>query len=209
MLVVYWCVWRRDMRRKVNWVRLKLRFLTTIFRIIHIVASKNQSDNCKLEFNYSIQKKIDFIIPIVMEKCMQRNADWPDGSLGDNALFLHYAPPIVFSCNWVSVFALYSNVFWNVSVLQLDGWESKMDELAEMIKKKYAPLSARHSLRLYGSHSPSRMSLTNGFVFRVTPPSSTANEEEAAVTTPSNHITVLQEPVNCFPKHFRRTRPCT
>ena len=97
----------------------KLRFLTTIFRIIHIVASKNQSDNCKLEFNYFIQKKIDFMIPIVMEKCMQRTADWPDGPLGDHALFLHYIPLIVISCNFVSVCVLYSNVFWNVPVLQL------------------------------------------------------------------------------------------
>eukprot|EP01035_Chromulina_nebulosa_P030486 gene30486-40509_t len=107
------------------------------------VASKNQSDNCKLEFNYSIQKKIDFIIPIVMEKCMQRNADWPDGSL-----------------------AMYfgTSLYYNL----MDG------KRAAQLKIVRQPFAFKDESYKW---------------ICVTPPSSTANEEEAAVTTPSNHIT--------------------
>lgn len=74
-----------------------------------------------------------------------------------------------------------------------DAWEKKMDELAEMIKKKIRPIKRAAQLKIV--RQPFAFKDESYKWIRVTPPLSTANEEEeeAAVITPCNHITVLPE----------------
>lgn len=97
---------------------------------------------------------------------------------------------------------MYFGTFLYYNLASDDEWERKMDELAELIKKKIRPI--KRAARLKISRQPIAFKDESYKWIRVTPP--TAGSESTAATA-SNHITVLPEACELLSKALSTYSP--